>query len=402
MSSDGFGYGIIGCGWVAPAHAWGVRALADANVRLLGVADKDLDRAERLARDFHAPDVYGDYRQLLARADVQAVSICLPDFLHREVALAAAAAGKHVLCEKPLALDLAAADEMIAACERHGVALGLIMNHRYFPDNIRTKHAIREGALGRVLLGSVIHSSALTGDPSGTSPWRGRRGLAAGGILTTQAIHFLDLLLWFSGPVRAVKAWTDTLVRSEQDYEDTAVLALQFQSGALATLATTNGAPITDDFTGTRVEIHGTDGYVMLEGDKLRLVAAREGYRLPEVRLPPTPAGADQVIFGLGHAYEIIDFVTAVRRGGRPPVPGADGRHLMAVLSAAYTSARDHKEVLIDEHLPAYADVPNDDHSLLIQGSARERALPNEDKRSDRKPTTPSACTVDERGEVRG
>src|SRR5262249_57010741 len=109
-------------------------------------------------------------------------------------------------CEKPLALDLAQADEMIAACDRHGVALGLVMNHRYAPDNIRVKHAIRERAFGRVLMASVIHSSALTGDPTGTSPWRGRRGLAAGGILTTQAIHFLDLLLWFAGPVRAVKA----------------------------------------------------------------------------------------------------------------------------------------------------------------------------------------------------
>src|SRR5207244_5822816 len=123
---------------------------------------------------------------------------------------------------------------------RHGVALGLVMNHRYFPDNIQTKNAIREGALGRILMASVAHSSALTGDPSGTSPWRGRRGLAAGGILTTQAIHFLALLLWLTGPARAVKAWTDRLVRDEQDYEDTAVLAMQLRSGALATLATTN------------------------------------------------------------------------------------------------------------------------------------------------------------------
>lgn len=370
MSSGGFGYGIIGCGWVAPAHAWGVRALESASVRLVAVADQDVDRAAQLARDFNAPHVYADYRELLQRPDVQAVSICLPDFLHREATLAAAAAGKHVLCEKPLALTLAEADDMIAACKRHRVALGLIMNHRYSPDNIRVKHAIREGALGRILMGSVIHSSSLTGDPSGTSPWRGRKGRAAGGILTTQAIHFLDLLLWFAGPVRTVKAWTDRLVRSEQDYEDTAVLALQFRSGALATLATTNGAPITDDFTGTRVEIHGTEGYVMLEGDQLRLVSTREGYTLPEVRLPAAPAGAEQVIFGLGHAYELIDFVTAVRRGGRPPVPGVDGRHLMAVLSAAYTSAHDEKEVPIEEHLAAYSDVSRSDGSLLVPGSA--------------------------------
>ncbi|HVI85464.1 MAG TPA: Gfo/Idh/MocA family oxidoreductase [bacterium] len=370
MSDRGFGYGIIGCGWVAPAHAWGVRAMEPDDVRLIAVADQDLPRAQGLARQFDVPHAYADYRRVLEHDDVHAVSICLPDFLHHEAVLAAAAAGKHVLCEKPLALDLGQADEMVRACERRGVALSLVMNHRYFPDNIRTKRAIREGELGRILLGSVLHSSALTGDPSGTSPWRGRRGLAAGGILTTQAIHFLDLLLWFAGPARAVKAWAGTLVRTEQDYEDTAALALQLRSGALATLATTNGAPITDDFTGTRVEIHGTDGYIVLEGDRLRLVATRDGGALPEVRLPALPAGAQQVIFGLGHAYEIMDFVTSVRRGGSMPVPGRDGRHLLAVLSAAYRSAAEGKEVVIEDHHAAYADRSGPAAGLFNPGPA--------------------------------
>jgi predicted dehydrogenase len=369
MSDRRFGYGIIGCGWVAPAHAWGVRAMERGNVRLIAVADQDLGRAQALAREFAVPHAYPDYRRVLARDDVHAVSICLPDFLHREAVVAAAAAGKHVLCEKPLALDVGQADEMVSACERRGVALGLVMNHRYFPDNIRTKRAIREGEFGRVLLGSVLHSSALTGDPSGASPWRGRRGLAAGGILTTQAIHFLDLLLWFAGPARAVKAWAGTLVRTEQDHEDTAVLALQLRSGALATLATTNGAPITDDFMGTRVEIHGTGGYIMLEGDRLRLVSTKGARALPEVRLPELPPGANQVIFGLGHAYEIIDFVTSVRRGWSTPVPGSDGRHLMAVLSAAYHSAEEGKEVAIEDHHAAYTDGSGPEAGLLGQGS---------------------------------
>lgn len=363
-----FGYGLIGCGWVAPAHAWGLRALADVGVRIVAVADKDVDRATHLAHDFDVPNAYRDYRELLERDDIHAVSVCLPDYLHREVAVAAAAAGKHVLCEKPLARDLTEADEMIVACERFGAALGVIMNHRYFPDNIRVKNAVRDGALGRVLMASIVHSSALTGDPSGTSAWRGRRGLAAGGILSTQAIHFLDLLLWFAGPARAVKAWTDTLVRREQDYEDTAAVALRLQSGALATLATTNGAPIADDFTGTRVEIHGTEGYAVLEGDRLRLVSTRAGAALPEIRLPPAPSGAGQIAFGLGHVYEIIDFVTAVRRGDRPPVPGSDGRHLLAVLSAAYTLARDGTEGQVARDPAAYVDLSRNSGYLLVGG----------------------------------
>ena len=175
------------------------------------------------------------------------------------------------------------ADEMIAACEAAGVNLGLIMNHRYALDNIRTKHAMTNGALGDHLIGSVVHSSGLTG-PLDTSPWRGKMNRAAGGVLSTQAIHFLDLLLWFMGPVASVEAITDTLHWDIQDHEDTAVLALRLKSGALATLTTTNGSPIMDDFTGTRLEIHGKNGWVALEGDVLRTFRKQERIRSPDDR----------------------------------------------------------------------------------------------------------------------
>ena len=365
-SGQGFGYGVIGCGWVADAHLWGVRALAAEGVELIGVADRDRDRAEDLARRFEAPVVEQDYLRLLDRDDVHAVSICLPDFLHAEATVAAAERGKHVLCEKPLALDLAGADEMVDACERAGVNLGVIFNHRYFPDNVRTRAAIDAGALGRMLVGDVIHSSSLTGDPDNSSPWRGRRGRSAGGVLATQAIHFLDLLLWFLGPAEAVKAYGAALVRGdEQDHEDTFALTLRLASGALATLVATNGSPITDDFTGTRVEVQGTEGYVALEGDRLRTWGAPEQLRDRAIELPTAPAGAEDVVFGEGHVHQVVDFVRAARRGAPAPVPGEDGRHLMAVLEAAYSSAREGGEVEIEAG-GAYARGTADPESLLF------------------------------------
>jgi predicted dehydrogenase len=260
-----------------------------------------------------------------------------------------------VFCEKPLALTVDEADEMVAAFIDGELVLSLVMNHRYSPDNIRVKRAVQDGAIGRILMGSVLHSSALTGNDDGSSPWRGRRGRAAGGILTTQAIHFLDLLLWFAGPVAGVKAWTANLSHPGLDFEDTGALALRLRSGAIATLVTTNGTPIFDDFTGTRIELHGTDGYVLLEGDELRLSSFREGYVPPDVRQPPPPEGAD-VLFGHGHIHEIADFVRAARQGAPVPVPGADARHLMAVLSAAYRSAGTDADVALDPDDPAYAD----------------------------------------------
>lgn len=361
-----FGYAIIGCGWVAPAHAWGVRCLESEGVRLVGVVDRDLTRARDLAERFGATVVDSDYRSILARDDVHAVSICLPDFLHEEVAVAAAQAGKHVLCEKPLAVDVAGADSMLDAARSAGIELGVVFNHRYAPDNIKAKAAIGGGGIGRVLVGDVMHSSSLTGDPDNSSPWRGRLGLSAGGILSTQAIHFLDLLLWFMGPVASVKAWTDRLVRTEQDHEDTVALALRLSSGALATLIATNGSPITDDFTGTRVEVQGREGYVALEGDQVRAWRTCEGFALVEPDLPRLPEGvASDVVFGAGHVHEVMDFVRTVRSGGAAPIPGIDGRHLMAVVEAAYTSAREGAEAPVEQSPGAYSTDSQDAGSPL-------------------------------------
>lgn len=357
MVDSTFGYGIIGCGWVASAHAWGVAAGAEDGVRLLAVSDLDLDRATEIAERFDAGTTYQDYRDVLARDDITAVSICLPDYLHHQVVIEAAEAGKHVLCEKPLAMSASQADEMIAACDAADVSLGMIMNHRYAVDNIRIKNAITSGAVGAQLIGSVVHSSGLTG-PLGTSPWRGKMNRAAGGVLSTQAIHFLDLLLWFMGPVRGVEAITETLHWDIQDHEDTAVLALRLKSGALATLTTTNGSPIMDDFTGTRLEIHGSDGWCVLEGDVLRHFESKNGYVLPTIEMPEAPAGASEIEFGFGHVYEVLDFIRAVRAGADAPVPAADGRHLMAVIESAYRSAEEGGMVEVGETGSAYATPP--------------------------------------------
>ncbi len=353
MAESTFGYGLIGCGWVASGHAWGVEAGGDRGARLVAVSDPDLARAEELAGRFRAEAAYESYQDLLKRDDISAVSVCVPDFLHRQVVIDAAQAGKHVLCEKPLAMNVAEADEMLAACDAQGVTLGLIMNHRYAPDNIRIKHALDSGSIGNQLIGSVVHSSGLSGPP-GSSPWRGKAKRAAGGVLSTQAIHFLDLLLWFMGPVRSVKALTDNLRFKDQDHEDTAVLALRFASGALATLTTTSGSPIMDDFTGTRIEIHGTEGWLVLEGDVVRRFEGSGSYSLPTVDLPPVPSGAEDFLFGLGHVYEVMDFVAAIRGGHQPPIPGADGRHLMAVIETAYRSAAEHEEIDLSEPSVGY------------------------------------------------
>jgi UDP-N-acetyl-2-amino-2-deoxyglucuronate dehydrogenase len=354
--SDTYGYGIIGCGWVASSHGWGVRALAGDGVHLRCVADTDRARAEGIAARFGASTTVADHHELLADEGIHAVSICLPDHLHHDVVLAAAEAGKHILCEKPLSLTVDEADDMLAACERHGVQLGFVMNHRYAPGNIVARRAVASGALGRPLIASAVHASGLSGDPAGASPWRGKRRLSAGGVLSTQAIHFLDLLLWLGGPATAVQARTQRFGSANQDHEDTVGVVLTMRSGAFATLVATSASPIMDGFTGTRIELHGTGGFVVLDGDELRVAELTHTPDLTPPRLPPIPPDADDLVFGPGHVHEVIDFVRTVRGGGRAPIPAVDGRHLMAVIDAAYRSASDGHAVEVDEPTSAYRD----------------------------------------------
>jgi len=369
---DSYGYGIIGCGWVASSHGWGVRALADDGVRLACVADKDERRAHEIATRFGADRTVSDHAELLADDSIGAVSVCLPDHLHHDVVIAAADAGKHILCEKPLSLTVDEADDMLEACDRNDVRLGFVMNHRYSPGNIVARRAIASGALGRPLISSVLHSSGLSGDPNAASPWRGRRRLSAGGVLSTQAIHFLDLLLWLGGPASAVQAWTDLLGSADQDHEDTVGVTLKMATGALATLTATSASPIMDDFTGTRIEMHGTGGYLILDGDELRVADLADVPDLTPPSLPPTPAGSEEIVFGAGHVYEVMDFVRTVRRGDPAPVPGTDGRHLMAVIDAAYRSAAEGRAVDVDEPTTAYTVAPPASSMLgsAIAGSA--------------------------------
>jgi predicted dehydrogenase len=121
-----------------------------------------------------------------------------------------------------------------------------------------------------------------------------------------------------------------------------------------------------DDFTGTWVELHGTGGWLLLDGDELQIAELADGSELIAPQLPPIPTGAEEIVFGSGHVYEVMDFVRTVRDGGTAPIPGSDGRHLMAVLEPAYRSASDGQAVEV-EPASAYSAVapPN---SLL--GSA--------------------------------
>src|SRR5262249_55959409 len=205
-----------------------------------------------------------DLNAVLARPDVQAVIITTPSGAHRESALAAAKAGKHVVVEKPLEITSERCDQIIDACDRHGVKLCTIFPSRFGDANRTLKDAVEAGRFGRLTLGETTckwwRSQAYYDDGG----WKGTKALDGGGALMNQAIHNVDLLLWMMGPVTHISGFTATLAHERIEVEDTAVACLRFANGALGVIqATTSAHPGLPKM----IAVHGDKGTVVVEQD---------------------------------------------------------------------------------------------------------------------------------------
>lgn len=321
---------------VARYHAQGIAQTPGA--QLVAVCRSDGARTAEAAERFGVA-CEPNYAALLARSDIDAICICTPSGMHAEQAIAAAAAGKHVLVEKPMALSLADADAMIAACAAAGVLLGVALQRRTDPQFKRVREAIASGALGRMVLGSITVPYLRPQSYYDSAAWRGTWALDGGGALMNQGIHLVDLLLWYMGDVAAVQASMATLAHAIE-VEDCVTAALRFSSGALGNIsATTAAAP---GFA-HRVEVYGAQGGIQIEGEQIVKwdVPGTEPPAL--VNSGPQAAGSGASPTGIGaegHTRLIEDFIAAINAGRAPLVPGAEGRRSLALVLAIYEAAR--------------------------------------------------------------
>jgi predicted dehydrogenase len=348
--NDGkYGFGIIGCGVIAPFHA---RAIADLpNARLVAVADAVPERARDVATDFEVEALTPD--ELLARMDVDVVCVCVPSGEHAEVGIRAAAAGKHVVVEKPIDVTLEAADRLIAACAERGVVLSVISQHRWDPGVRELKGLAESGRLGRLLLGDAIVKWYRTQQYYDSGSWRGTRTLDGGGALMNQGVHYVDLLQWVMGPVERVFARTRTSAHERIEVEDIAVAVLDFTGGAVGVLeASTAVYPGMSE----RLEVSGTGGTAIIEAGALTVrelkdekgetsayggkVAAADGAGAGAAANP-----ADISYFG--HREQLRDVLEAIESGRKPAIDGAEGRKPLEIILAVYESARTGHDVTL-------------------------------------------------------
>jgi len=342
MSQHGFG--IIGCGMIAEFHTQAIREIPGASV--LAVYDPVQPRAEKIAG--MAGDqcrTYDDLDKMLAHPGVSVVCVCTPSGAHRDPAVQAAQAGKHVVVEKPLEITLPRCDAIIKACDAAGTRLCAIFPSRFSAANLRLKEAIEVGRFGRLTLGDTYVKWWRTQQYYDSGGWRGTWELDGGGALMNQAVHNVDLLYWLMGDVESITAMTATLAHERIEVEDTAVAALRFKNGALGVIEAATSA-----YPGLlkRTEIHGDRGSARVEQDDITLwdfqekvpsdnevyaaMAGQTGFK----------AGASDPrgITHHGHRVQLLDFLQAIDAGGSPRVDGRDGRKSVEIIRAIYRSAQ--------------------------------------------------------------
>ncbi len=342
-----FGFGIVGCGMIAKFHA---RAIAEiTGAKLVACYNRTMPKAEAFAAEFGC-EAYSDLDAMLARKDIQIVTVCSPSGAHLEPTLAAAKAGKHVVVEKPLEVTLERCDQMIQACKAAGVQLATIFPSRFHKSSQLMKSAVEAGRFGTITLGDAYVKWFRTQQYYDSGAWRGTWQLDGGGALMNQAIHSVDLLLWLMGPVAEVSAYTATLAHERIEVEDVVTATLRFKNGALGVIEATTAA-----YPGAlkKIEVAGSKGMAVLEEEDIIkwefADATDEDKRLREEMLGRTKSGggaSDPAAIGHhAHAALFRDFLASIK-GERPLlIDGAEGRRSVELILAIYESARTGRKV---------------------------------------------------------
>lgn len=338
--------GIVGCGNISSNHLEAFQALDAVNV--VAVCDVDPARAAALAGDYAVEHAVDSVQRLL-ELELDIISVCTPHPTHQQVVLQAAAAGVHVLCEKPISVDVSAAQQMVAACTDAGVKFGVLFQRRFWPAAAALRAELDAGALGTPVLGQVSVLLHREHEYYSAADWRGTWAADGGGVLMTQAIHYLDLLQWYFGDVARVQGVVNTYKHGEHiEVEDSATALITFTSGAMATVLASTSA---DPALGVQIRITGSNGASaelseFPEGSDGRLTLQTSDHKI--AARPVHPAGVDANVelsringaLKDHHRAQIAQFVAAVREDLEPAVTGHEALKSLRILLAVYESAR--------------------------------------------------------------
>ena len=353
---DIVGVGLVGSQFITTIHAEALRSVPQANV--LAVMSPTSGHARDFASKHGIAHHFEDLDAMLAMDEIDMVVVGAPNFTHCEITVKAANAGKHVVVEKPLCLNLADADRMIAACDQAGVKLMYAEELCFTPKYVRLKQLLDDGVLGRPVL---FKQSEKHDGPHAAHFWDVDR--SGGGVTMDMGCHAIQFFRWLNAnnPVKSVYAQMNTSVHTARTRgEDNAIIILEFDNGVVA-LAEESWTKLggMDD----RAEIHGSEGVAyadVLHGNSIPTYSAKGvGYAVEKAG---NTVGWSFVmyeeIWNYGFPQEFQHFVDCVLHDRQPLVTGADGKAVLEILFAAYESAGAGRKILLPS--PTRADKPCD------------------------------------------
>ena len=340
-------WGIIGCGVIGPWHADSVVESEYAD--LVAVCDIDEEKGRAFAERYDGVAFYKDYRRMLGEGEIEAVSICTPSGIHSEMTIAAAEAGVHVLCEKPMAITVPQIDEMMEAVSKAGIKLEVIFQRRTYETSKRVREAVQSGLLGQMTLGDAYLKYYRSPAYYRSADWRATWELDGGGALMNQGVHGIDVLLWIMGDVESVYAKAETKVR-DIEVEDTCVALLTYKNGAYGVI---EGTTSSNPGEPTALYLHGEKGTILLADKGITKWAVAQdksvvAHNDPEkcVTRDSLSTVSDPTAMGrAGHQAQVDDLCLAILEDREPMVTGDSARKAVELILAIYESVRTGKEV---------------------------------------------------------
>jgi predicted dehydrogenase len=330
--------GIVGVGSIGRMH---LRAFRDLGARVAAISSRRAEHAAQVARE-EGCEATTDPEALVRRPELDLVAITSSSGSHARLAVAAIAAGKHVVIEKPMAMTAAECRQIIEAARARGVTLSVISQRRFEPVHQAVKRALDSGALGRLLLLEARCPYYRSQAYYDSADWRGTVA-EDGGALMNQSIHSVDLLLWFGGPAREVVGRTATQTH-RMEAEDLALALVTFGSGALGSI--TASTSIRPGFLPT-LDVFGSEGTIRLEG------ASVVHWTVPGLDAPaaegPASAGVQspQLASHEHHRAQLADVLESIDSGRAPLVTGEDGLRAVELVDGVYQSARSNRPITL-------------------------------------------------------
>jgi len=332
-------FAIIGTGNISSEHISAVQNLDGAEVAYIYGRNESV--LKELSKEYNLSWTT-DYQSILDNSEIDVVDIVLPSGLHVEFGIKAAQAGKHVIVEKPIDVTLEKAEELIISCKEAGVTLGVISQMRFSDGMQEIYEYVTAGKLGKIIQGDAYIKWYRSMEYYDSGEWRGTYALDGGGAFINQAIHFIDLLLSIMGPVKSVSAKTRT-VNHNIEVEDIGMVMVEFVNGAhgiiQASTAIFPGLP-------ARLEIHGSNGTVIFENDKIVFQHIKGDEQFSAVKDEEISGAADPKNLNSDlFIRQFEDIISAIKQKREPKVSGEEAYKALELIIAIYESSNSGEPV---------------------------------------------------------